>query len=184
MQNRDHPQLVLLDWHIPGMDGLELCRRLRTSQDLHYNYIIILTGRNQSQDMIECLQSGADDYIAKPFEKDELWARLQVGIRAVHLWEHLLTLEKERLLSQTVGAIAHEISQPLSIIMGHIQLLQMHPQTVQQPEHRYKQIYKASERISELLRKMENARPTSTKPYLDAMEILDLDQNSPPPSSH
>jgi DNA-binding response OmpR family regulator len=176
------PQLALLDWDMPGMNGLELCRRLRANQDQRYTYIILLTGRSRSQDMVECLQAGADDYIAKPFEEDELWARIQVGMRMVGLWEQLLALEKDRVLSQTAGAIAHEISQPLSVIMGHIQLLQMHPQAAIRPDQRYKEIYSASQRISDLLRKMETTRSVSTKPYLDSMEIIDFDQGNLPAS--
>jgi sigma-B regulation protein RsbU (phosphoserine phosphatase) len=81
----DPPQLALLDWMMPEMDGLEICRRVRSTQAGRAIYIIILTARIGKEDVIAGLDSGADDYITKPFDREELRARLRAGCRIVEL---------------------------------------------------------------------------------------------------
>ncbi len=79
------PSLVVLDWMMPGMDGLELCRRIRALPDRDYTYLVFLTARGQQQDIVEGLNAGADDYLVKPFDPHELESRLQVGQRILGL---------------------------------------------------------------------------------------------------
>jgi DNA-binding response OmpR family regulator len=82
---KDTPKLAILDWLMPGMDGVEICRRLRAHPGTRPVYIILLTARSGQEDKIHGLQSGADDYITKPFDREELRARVQVGIRVLEL---------------------------------------------------------------------------------------------------
>ncbi len=77
------PALAVLDWMMPGMDGLQICRRVREANKVLY--IILLTARGGKERLVEGLQAGADDYLMKPFDKDELRARLQVGSRIIAL---------------------------------------------------------------------------------------------------
>jgi diguanylate cyclase (GGDEF)-like protein len=86
----DAPRLALLDWVMPGRDGLELCREIRKRKDPHYVYILLVTMKGRKQDILEGLEAGADDYIVKPFDPHELQARLRVGQRIVELHEQLL----------------------------------------------------------------------------------------------
>jgi len=85
------PKLVLLDWVMPDLDGIELCRRIRkvgaTSQ---YVYVILLTSKEGRQNMLEAMEAGADDYLVKPFDESELKARLMVGKRILSLQEELV----------------------------------------------------------------------------------------------
>lgn len=78
------PPLAILDWMMPGVDGLELCRRVRESLQRPI-YIILLTARGSKEDIVAGLQSGADDYVTKPFDREELRARVQAGVRIVRL---------------------------------------------------------------------------------------------------
>jgi diguanylate cyclase (GGDEF)-like protein len=83
------PSLALIDWMMPGVDGPELCRRIRRHPALENMYVILLTGRDSRADMVTGLDAGADDYIVKPFDAEELRARVQVGIRVAALQERL-----------------------------------------------------------------------------------------------
>jgi len=84
--NRENPPAVaILDWMMPGMDGIEVCRRVRESQKMSPTHIILLTARNGKADIVQGLAAGADDYVSKPFDRDELHARIQVGLRMVEL---------------------------------------------------------------------------------------------------
>jgi PAS domain S-box-containing protein len=81
--DHDGPSLAVLDWMLPDIHGTEICRRLRESQTLRYIYLILLTGRDESSDVVEGLSAGADDYLRKPCDPLELRARLDVGSRIV-----------------------------------------------------------------------------------------------------
>ncbi len=85
LQTAEAPQLLILDWLMPGMDGIEICRQIRKSPQTRPLYLILLTARRGQEDKIHGLQSGADDYITKPFNREELRARVQVGIRVLEL---------------------------------------------------------------------------------------------------
>jgi putative two-component system response regulator len=79
------PQIAILDWMMPRMDGLEVCRKVRALHNPEPTYVIILTSREGKENIVTALESGADDYLTKPFDRGELRARLQVGLRIVGL---------------------------------------------------------------------------------------------------
>ena len=81
LREKNAPSLAILDWMMPGMDGLEICRRLREVN--RGVYLILLSARASKADVVEGLMAGADDYLIKPFDKDELHARILVGLRSM-----------------------------------------------------------------------------------------------------
>lgn len=85
LQRDDAPRLVVLDWQMPGLDGLEVLHRLRRRDAERRCYVLFVTTRDQKQDLVAALGAGADDYVTKPFDPDELRARLEVGRRFVEL---------------------------------------------------------------------------------------------------
>jgi sigma-B regulation protein RsbU (phosphoserine phosphatase) len=88
--SRDNaPSLAILDWMMPLLDGPTVCRRLRDNAVKSSPYIILLTARSGKKDIVAGLESGADDYIIKPFDLDELQARVNVGVRMVGLQQRL-----------------------------------------------------------------------------------------------
>ncbi len=89
LQSADAPQLVLLDWNMPGLDGPEICRRLRALGKNTYTYMVLVTARNAKRDVVEGLSAGADDFVSKPVDADELQARLRTGERIVQLEQSL-----------------------------------------------------------------------------------------------
>ncbi len=90
LQAEDAPRLALVDWVMPGLDGVDLCRRIRERQSEPYTYILLLTARGQKQDIIQGMGAGADDYITKPFDPQELQMRLSAGRRIINLQAELL----------------------------------------------------------------------------------------------
>jgi two-component system cell cycle response regulator len=89
MQGEEPPRLLLIDWEMPKLNGLELCKRLREQESSDPPYMILLTGRSSTDDIVAGLEAGTNDYIPKPFENAELQARLQVGRRMLNLQEQL-----------------------------------------------------------------------------------------------
>ncbi len=95
LQCEDTPKLAILDWMMPGMDGIEVCLKIREEEKPEPIYIIILTTKDHKEDIVTGLQAGADDYVTKPFDNEELRARVQVGVRIVELQRSLAERVKE-----------------------------------------------------------------------------------------
>jgi DNA-binding response OmpR family regulator len=102
LQSPDAPPIAVLDWMMPGMDGPEICRGIRESGQARQPYLILLTGRTRMQDVVSGLKAGADDYLTKPVDRDELEARLGVATRIVSLQQRLAlrVTELEQALSR------------------------------------------------------------------------------------
>ena len=92
LQSPAPPSLVISDWMMPGMDGLELCHRIRSREQPGYTYLIILTARGKKEDVIKGLEAGADDYLVKPFDQEELRCRIKIGERIINLEHRILLL--------------------------------------------------------------------------------------------
>ena len=90
MRHADAPTLAILDWMMPGLAGPDVCRRVRSMQSDQPPYLILLTSRGDKADIVEGLEAGADDYLAKPFDPGELRARVDVGCRLLGLQARLL----------------------------------------------------------------------------------------------
>jgi two-component system, cell cycle response regulator len=90
LQQDDCPQLAILDWVMPGVDGIELCRRIRQQQKGPYKYVLLLTARGSKEDVVAGLEAGADDYLIKPFHVNELRARVRAGKRILELQDALM----------------------------------------------------------------------------------------------
>ncbi len=95
LQRERAPELILLDWKMPGMDGIEVCRRLRRLPAARTAHVILVTARGGKEDVVAGLEAGANDYITKPFEPSELRARLQAGARIVELQNNLADRVRE-----------------------------------------------------------------------------------------
>ncbi len=91
----DAPRLALLDWMMPELDGPDVCREIRKRRQQNYVYMILLTSRQSKEDTVVGLESGADDYLVKPFNADELKARLRTGERILHLEDRLVEARED-----------------------------------------------------------------------------------------
>jgi C4-dicarboxylate-specific signal transduction histidine kinase len=136
----DYP-LAILDWMMDGMDGVDICRRLTLNRKNQMCYLILLTGRKEMDDVIRGLEAGANDYVVKPFDPDELNARIRVGMRVAQLQrdlkkysEEMETLAEQRAqqlvhsdrlstLGTLTSGIAHEVNNPLSFISGNLRFI-------------------------------------------------------------
>jgi DNA-binding response OmpR family regulator len=148
--DRVHHHLIISDWMMPHIDGLEFCRRVRAAQRPDYTHFIVLTARSGKANYLEAMDAGVDDFIAKPFEKDQLIARIRVAERVLGLHENLRrwncdlerrvterTAELEKALltkSEFLSRASHELRTPLNHVLGFAQLLEMDPLTGEQHE--------------------------------------------------
>jgi signal transduction histidine kinase len=133
----DDFRIVISDWMMPEMDGLELIGRICAAQRSGYVYTILVTARSQKEDLVEGMDAGADDFVTKPFDRDELRVRLREGERIISLEQTLADqnralreaqvalVQSEKLagLGQLAAGMAHEINNPISYVTNNLAVL-------------------------------------------------------------
>jgi len=110
LQQENAPELLILDWVMPEIDGTELCRRVREQRRVSYPYILLVTANDEKQDVVRGLEAGADDYLTKPFDANELRARLKVGVRILALQHDLIHSREELRFQATHDALTGILS--------------------------------------------------------------------------
>lgn len=173
----DAPKLALLDWMMPDKDGIEVCQIVRHKEITSPSYIILLTGKGNKKDITKGLESGADDYIVKPYDKDELRARINVGQRMIELQNVLAEKEKLNGVIEMAGAVCHEMNQPMQVVLGLSEFLLM---DIREDNPLYKNIQKIKDQIDRMggiTKKLMNITIYETKSYLKG-KIIDIDKAS------
>jgi CheY-like chemotaxis protein len=120
-QGENTPQLAVLDWMMPGLEGVQICRKVREELTPSSCYILLLTARNRIEEVAEGLDSGADDYLIKPCDPIELEARLRVGFRMLELQSRLVARVTEdsrfETLTQTVRTLVPHVRQAIDPVV-------------------------------------------------------------------
>jgi len=174
LQQEEAPRLVLMDWMMPGMSGLEICRRLRGQAKDSAFYLILLTSRDREGDIVAGLDAGADDYVTKPFGNNELRSRVNVGRRMILLQNELLEKEKLKGIIESSGAICHELSQPLQVFSGVVELLMMSMKPDDPLYVKMAALMEQTERMTAISGKLMKITRYETKDYL-RNKIIDID---------
>ncbi|MFA3783882.1 response regulator [Melioribacteraceae bacterium 4301-Me] len=111
------PTVIIADWMMPIMDGLQLCKEVKSNEKFKLIYYIILTARPSLNDRVKGLDIGADDFLVKPIENQELLARIRTGIRINRLQNELKNIEHSKAIIEMACTIGHEINNPLSSLI-------------------------------------------------------------------
>ncbi len=115
-----NPKVIVADWTMPVLDGLALCNILKSDDRFKLTYFVILTARSSLKDRIMGLDVGADDFLVKPVENQELLARIRSGIRIYNLQSELRTVEHSKAVIEMACTIGHNINNPLSSLVFSI----------------------------------------------------------------
>ncbi|MCP5064230.1 MAG: response regulator [Ignavibacteriae bacterium] len=118
-----NPKVILADWTMPKMNGVELCNIIKKKDETKLIYFILLTGRTSLKDRVEGLDIGADDYLVKPIENQELLARIRAGLRIHNLQNELKNIEHNKAVVELACTIGHKINNPLSSLKMSIDTL-------------------------------------------------------------
>jgi len=183
------PDLVVLDLMMPGMDGNEVCKELRAMEGGELIPIIMLTALDNIKDKVHSLEGGADDYVTKPFNYQELMARIKSLIRVRELnlslqaknvelermQEQLIEQERQLLVGQLAGTAAHQLGQPISAIMLNCHLLEREDKDDEKYQRALDAIKKDIHRMADLVEKLKSADPSKTESYFEGTDILDIE---------
>lgn len=177
-----HFSLVLTDWVMPGMDGLELIRRIRAADRSEYVYILLLTTRSANENLVEAMEAGADDFLAKPCNPKELRVRLRAGERIIELERTLIRqndqlkqaqaalVQSEKLsgLGQLAAGMAHEINNPISFVTNNLAVLQRESRSLMQLLQQYAEALPLlRESYPELAQQIQKAQTACDLPWLE-----------------
>jgi DNA-binding response OmpR family regulator len=177
-----HP-LVVLDIEMPGMDGLEVCRRIREVESERKTYVLIVTGRDKAADLESVLDAGADDYITKPTSGQRLVARLRIAQRRMEndaarrqAEEELQKAHRLAGVGEAMVALQHEINNPLAGLLATAELMLLEAQEQKRPSEEIKTIIEQGRRISELVKRMGDLRDPQSVHYVGKKTMIDLGQ--------
>lgn len=170
------PSVIVADWMMPVMDGLKLCRELKSNDDLKLIYFIILTARASLGDRITGLDVGADDFLVKPVENQELLARIRTGIRINNLQLELKNIEQNKALIAMACTLGHKINNPLSSLLISIKNIEDELIKLQKTDLNddLKIINLSVEKISVLVRDLINLQNPEMIDYTSENKMLKL----------
>ena len=142
---KEEVSMVLTDWMMPKMDGIALCRKIREVEHNSYTYIIFLTAKDLKSDCVKGLDAGADDYMIKPVDPEELEARIRCGQRIIELEDRmrqsqaqLLQSEKMAAIGQLSAGVAHEINNPTGFVSSNLKTLSEYQKDLGELLERYR----------------------------------------------
>jgi sigma-B regulation protein RsbU (phosphoserine phosphatase) len=174
------PKVILADWTMPEMDGLSLCSQVKSDPKYKTIYFIILTARTSLNDRVTGLDVGADDFLVKPIENQELIARIRSGIRIFDLQNELKSVEHSKALIEMACTIGHNLNNPLSSLAMAIENLKSEISDENKKKHSddLKIIELSIEKIKSLSNQLVNIQDPELIKYLDKQKMIKLDKHT------
>ncbi len=174
------PGLIISDWMMPKMDGLDFCRKVKGDEQLRYAYFILLTARDTQDERTEGIEIGADDYLTKPINDKELLTRVRAGLRINSLQKELTALQHQKAIMELAVTLGHEINNPLGIMMLTLQVIQRKSdsQSLAGIRKELESCIHNGNRIAEIVKRLSRLDDPHFVPYLKNSDIdmLDLSQ--------
>jgi len=171
------PKVILADWTMPIMDGLELCNQIKNNEKHKIIYYIILTARTSLRDRVTGLDVGADDFLMKPIENQELVARIKSGIRIFNLQRELKAIEHSKAVIELACTIGHKINNPLSSLKIAMNNLKesVSEKPSEHSEEDFQIMQQAIERIQTFVQQLTHLENPEIINYTDESKMIKFD---------
>ncbi|MDP4172817.1 MAG: response regulator [Bacteroidota bacterium] len=172
------PKVIIADWTMPVMDGLELCNLVKKNEKYKLIYFILLTARASLKDRVMGLDIGADDFLVKPVENQELLARIRSGIRIHNLQNELRSIEHNKALVEMACTIGHQINNPLSSLIMSVKTLQeeLDSSKAKKVEDDFYIINESIERIKKFVQALVNLENPEIVNYTSDSKMIRIKQ--------
>lgn len=175
---KDKPDLVLLDIMMPGIDGYEVCRIIKGNPETKFISVIILSARREMGDKIKGMDLGADDYIIKPFDPDELLSRVRARLRIQELEKELIDAKRLQTVLAMAVTLQHEINNPLAGILGNAEMLREWRNLEQaEVDECVRAVGKQAIRIRDLVQKISSVTKVVESTYVGSTMMIDVDKS-------
>jgi len=175
------PPMVILDWQMPGLDGLDVCRRIRQAPNGLDVFVLMVTGRDATSHLTDALAAGVDDYLAKPTTPEHLAARVRIAEGRIaqttarrRAEDALAKAQWLAGIGHTALALQHEINNPLMALLTHAQLLAEDPESTPGIRDQVATILAQARRIADVVRKLKELKDPQSVQYLGSAQMLDL----------
>ena len=185
---RGRHRLVILDWQMPRLDGLELCRRIRAADPDRETFLLMVTSRDSTDDLVRVLDAGADDYISKPLRHTVFQTRLRIAERRIALEEARraaeLALKDAKYLAgigETAIALQHEINNPLAALISTVSLFEQGLYKPSETGEVLQVVAEQANRIAAVMRRLRDLTNPRSVMYAKGARMLDLSGEEPPP---
>lgn len=171
--------LILSDVCMPVMNGLQLCKEIKNNDETRNIPVVLLSAiKKELDDMVDGLDQGADDYMAKPVERTLLVAKVRAMLRLKELNEKLVEAEKLKTFAAMAITANHEINNPLTGIIGNIELLKTEKDLdAEKKQKMLATIYEQAQKISKTVRRFSNIIEPTLKKYTEDIEMIDFDKS-------
>ncbi len=171
-----NPKVVVADWTMPVLDGLQLCEILKSNDDTKVIYYIILTARTSLKDRVTGLDVGADDFLIKPIENQELLARIRSGVRIFNLQNELKSIEHTKAVIEMACTIGHQFNNPLSSLMMTLKNIEeeIKSKSFKELEDDFKIVNQSIVRIKSLVDDLIHLQNPTTIDYTSENKMIKL----------
>lgn len=174
-------QLLILDWEMPKLDGLELCRRIRAAVRGDEPFILVITARDRTEDLTAVLDAGADDYMSKPVTPDNLTARLRIAERRIAVnaarrdaEEKLRKAQYLAGIGETSLALQHEINNPLAALLSNTSLIEAGMMNDGEKEEALVTIAQQARRIADVVKQLRQLKNPRSVEYFGGARMIDI----------
>jgi DNA-binding response OmpR family regulator len=176
------PPVLILDWEMPKLNGLEVCRRVRASEGGEVPFVLMVTARDRSEDLTAVLDAGADDYMSKPVTPDNLRARLRIAERRIDVSaarrraeEQLRQAQYLAGIGQTSLALQHEINNPLAALLSHASLIEQGMvEDGPEKDESLTTIVVQARRIADVVKRLRQLENPASVEYLGSQRMIDI----------
>ena len=170
------PKVIIADWTMPVMDGIELCKILKEDETFKLIYFIILTARASLKDRVIGLDVGADDFLVKPVDNQELLARIRSGIRIHNLQNELRNIEHNKAIIEMACTIGHKINNPLSSLLMSVKSIEDELNSIDKDKYNddFNITYQSIEKIKSLVNDLTHLKNPDLIEYTPDQKMVKL----------
>jgi DNA-binding response OmpR family regulator len=176
MLQKIQPAILLVDWQMPEMSGIELIKRVKTDAALRNIYVIMVSGKSETDDIVHGLDAGADEYLTKPFKLEELSARIRSGVRIRELERRISEETKKLTVYELALSVADKVGNPIAVAKLQNELLAENSAAKSNPEimESIATIGKMLEEALDLIRKVQSLKSPRSIPAPGGKTMIDL----------
>ncbi len=173
------PDVIIVDWMMPELDGELLTKSIKSDPALKFIYVILLTSKTETKDMVRGFQAGADDYISKPAPHQEILARIESGMRMRALYKEVQELTRRLAVMELSATVGHEINNPLNVIYLALDMMRKYlkQKEYDKLEKGIELIAETAERLKMIARKFVDLKNPQSTNYVEKLSMIDLNSN-------